>query len=87
MDVNGEIISGQFDQPNNEFSLKRVKHLTTESTLNEAQIDSLYQYLERHKYEDGGQVITLYDQIPFQLDQEEIMQLIDDLKQVKSLYQ
>ncbi|WP_163536191.1 hypothetical protein [Gracilibacillus sp. YIM 98692] len=86
MELSGKIISGHFDQPNNEFSLQRVKHFYTESTLKKSQIDSLYEYLDKHKHQDDGQIITLYDQLPFHLSQEEVMELIGDLNEIKSLY-
>jgi hypothetical protein len=86
MKVEGTIISGEFDLSMNEFSLHTVKHLFTESTLKESQINRLYEYLNKHKHEDGGQFITLYDQMPIRLSQVEINQLLGDLERIKELY-
>lgn len=34
--LTGNIISGEFDEVMNEFSIQRVKHFTTESTIKES---------------------------------------------------
>ncbi len=86
MKVNGVIISGEFDHTLNEFSLQKVKHFYTESTLRQSQVNLLYDYLEKHHQEEGGQFITLYDQLPVKLSQNEMNQLLNDLKKVKELY-
>jgi CRISPR/Cas system CSM-associated protein Csm2 small subunit len=82
MNIQGQIISGEFDVENNEFSLQRVKNFFTESTLKETQLNNIYEYLKKHEQESDGQIITLYDQMPLQLTQDEIKQLISDLEQV-----
>ncbi|WP_407272370.1 hypothetical protein [Radiobacillus sp. PE A8.2] len=87
MEWNGNIISGAFDDANNEFSIKSIKHFSTESTLNPNQLNQLYTYLDKHKDESDGQIVTLYDQLLVRLSQDEIKQLIDDLNHVKDLYQ
>ncbi|RXJ04516.1 hypothetical protein DS745_03795 [Anaerobacillus alkaliphilus] len=86
MKVTGSIISGEFDEQMNEFSLESVKHFLTRSTLRKNQLDTLYQYLTLHKNEEDGQVITLYDQLPLRLTQEETSMFIEDLDQIKKLY-
>ncbi|MCM3741958.1 hypothetical protein M3210_17035 [Oceanobacillus luteolus] len=84
--LNGDIISGEFDEGNNEFSLKQVKHFTTETTINENQLKSLYHYLKKNQEDIDGHVITLYDQLPIRLTQEEINLLLNDLEKVNSMY-
>jgi len=84
--LTGNIISGEFDERLNEFSLKKVKHLSTESTINETQLTSLYDYLKKHQNDIDGQIITLYDQMPIQLTQEEIGHLISDLEKIQLMY-
>ncbi len=86
MKVTGTIISGDFDEEMNEFSLESVKHFLTKSTLRKNQLDTLYQYLNLHKNEEDGQVITLYDQLPVRLTKEETGQFLEDLDQIKKLY-
>ncbi|PMC33811.1 hypothetical protein CJ195_26585 [Bacillus sp. UMB0899] len=86
MKVEGVIISGEFDDIMNEFSLTKVKQFPTESTLRQNQLKLLYDYLEKHKQDEGGQFVTLYDQLPVHLSQGEIYQLLNDLKKVKELY-
>ncbi|RFU67015.1 hypothetical protein D0469_16365 [Peribacillus saganii] len=87
MILEGHIISGDFDQTSNEFSLQKVKNLSTQSVLNQAQINNIYQYLKKNQDDNGGQVLTLYDQMPVHLSQDEINQLILDLEQVQSMYE
>lgn len=87
MKIEGTIISGEFDFSMNEFSIHTVKHFYTESTLKEKQLLLLYEYLTKHKDEDGGQFVTLYDQLPVHLTRRDLNDLIGDLQKVKSLYQ
>jgi hypothetical protein len=44
--LTGNIISGEFDELMNEFSLQKVKHFTTESIIKERQLKSLNDYLK-----------------------------------------
>ena len=82
----GDIISGEFDEHMNEFSIQKVKQFTTESTIRESQLKSLYDYLKKHRNDTDGQIITLYDQMPIRLSQEEINLFISDLEKVKLMY-
>ncbi|GAA0327259.1 hypothetical protein GCM10008967_17210 [Bacillus carboniphilus] len=86
MNLEGNIIAGEYDEGLKEFSLHRVKHLTLESTIKENQLQLLYEYLKKHQDEEDGQILTLYDQILVRLTQEEINQFIQDLEQVQALY-
>lgn len=84
--MEGHIISGEFDSSMNEFSILKVKNFSTQSILKENQLNSLYHYLKKHQHETDGQIITLYDQMPVRLSQEEIPQLLSDLEKVQSMY-
>ncbi|HWO75142.1 MAG TPA: hypothetical protein VNM69_04380 [Bacillus sp. (in: firmicutes)] len=86
MILKGNLISGEFDEEMNEFSLQEVKHLTIESTIKEKQLQMLYQYLIKHQDDLDGQVIVLNDQIPLRLSQEEIRLFLNDLEMVQSHY-
>ncbi len=86
MNMQGSIITGEFDSAMNEFALQKVKNFETESVLNKIQIDHIYQYLKKHQHEEDGQIITLYDQMPLRLSQAEIDQLIRDVEKVMSMY-
>lgn len=86
MFMHGTIIAGEFDSSMNEFSLQKVKNLNTESVLKENQLNNIYHYLKKHQHEDDGQIITLYDQMPLHLTQNEINELICDLERVMSMY-
>ncbi|WP_394236873.1 hypothetical protein [Niallia oryzisoli] len=86
MQLKGNIISGEFDEQMNEFTLQQMKHFSTESTIKENQLNALYHYLKKHENEPDGQVITLYDQMPVYLSQEDIKHFLSDLEKVQSLY-
>jgi hypothetical protein len=86
MFLKGSIISGEFDEQMNEFSLQTVKHFNTKSTIKENQLRVLYHYLQEHEGDKDGQVITLYDQLPIRLSPQEIKKLLEDLEKVGSLY-
>lgn len=86
MFMQGTIIAGEFDSSMNEFSLQKVKSFNTVSVLKENQINNIYNYLKKHQHEKDGQIITLYDQMPVRLSQNEINQLISDIEKVMSMY-
>ncbi|MCF6408805.1 hypothetical protein [Pseudalkalibacillus salsuginis] len=87
MKLNGSIITGDFDQSNNEFMLEKVKHFSTESTLKETQLNNLYDFLYKNKDDSDGLVLTLYDKMLIRLNQEEINQFIQDLNNIRTFYQ
>lgn len=86
MQLDGSIIAGEFDEGMNEFTLTQVKHLMTESVIRENQLKALYHYLKKHEDDADGQIITLYDQMPVRLSQEEIKLLLSDLEKVQTMY-
>lgn len=86
MQVNGSIFSGEFDEALNEFSLQKVKYFEVETTINEGQLAKLYEYLKHHQMDSSGQILTLYDQMPLRLSQEEISLLLNDLEKIQSMY-
>lgn len=84
--LTGNIISGEFDEAVNEFSIQQVKHFTTESSIKENQLQSLYHYLIKHRDDTYGQIITLYDQMPIRLSQKEVNLFIRDLEEIQAMY-
>lgn len=82
----GNLISGTFDEENNAFSIQQIKYFTTETTLNEKQLNMLRYYLQKHQEMMEGPVITLYDQLPLRLSQEETKLLLADLDKIRTLY-
>ena len=82
----GNLISGKFDEENNAFSIQQIKHFATETTLNEKQLNMLRYYLQKHQEMTEGPVITLYDQLPLRLSQEETKLLLSDLDKIRTLY-
>ncbi|SDQ78690.1 hypothetical protein SAMN05216232_3630 [Virgibacillus subterraneus] len=86
MILNGNIISGEFDDLTNEFVLQRIKHFSTESIIKENQLNDLSEYLNNHKHEANGQILTLYDQMLVPLSRKEIIHFLEDLDKVRALY-
>lgn len=86
MKLEGNMISGQLDEQTNEFALQQVKHILTETILNQNQLETLIQYLNKHEGDEDGQVLTLYDQLLVRLSKEEVSQFIEDLKMIRSFY-
>ncbi|MFB4169396.1 hypothetical protein [Virgibacillus sp. JSM 102003] len=86
MILNGNIISGEFDDLTNEFVLQKVKHFSTRSTIKENQLNDLSEYLSKHKHETNGQILTMYDQMLVPLNREEIISFLEDLDEVRALY-
>ncbi|RPF53412.1 hypothetical protein [Aquisalibacillus elongatus] len=85
MHIDGQIISGDYDQQNHEFSITSVKHLTTESTITEDELGLLHDYLLAHTG-DGGQVLTLNDQILVKLNEEDVEKVLQDLEDIKRFF-
>ncbi|MCA1038200.1 hypothetical protein LCM00_01655 [Bacillus infantis] len=82
--ISGNIVSGEYDDQTEQFSISMIKHFKTQSILTKNQAIQLLDYLYRHKDEEGGQVITLNDQMPLRISSEEINSLILDLERIKS---
>jgi hypothetical protein len=82
--ISGNIVSGEYDDQTEQFSISMIKHFKTQSILTKNQAIQLLDYLYRHKDEEGGQVITLNDQMPLRISSEEINALILDLERVES---
>ncbi|MGM0900811.1 hypothetical protein [Mesobacillus maritimus] len=81
----GEILSGEFDDADNMFTLQTIKSFQTETTLKKNQLESLYGYLIKHQDEDG-QIISLFDQMLIRLSQEEVKTLLADLESISRMY-
>ncbi|MBU8683342.1 hypothetical protein MOB49_10725 [Bacillus haynesii] len=84
--IEGQIMSGDFDDEMNVFSLKKIKQFQTQTSLKESQLRALQQYLRQHEHDESGQIITLYDQMLVPLSQDDIKALLHDLTKVQSLY-
>lgn len=85
MKFTGQLISGDLDLETNEFEWKQFKQLSMESVLTEYQLNKLHDYLNQTNNETG-QVLTLYDQMPIYLKQEDVNQILDDLEKIRSMY-
>jgi hypothetical protein len=84
--IQGNIISGDFDETSNEFYIQQLKGFETGSVLTKDQFTKLYHYLKQHEDQPDGQIITLYDQMPVLLTQLQIKQLIKDFEQLQTMY-
>ncbi|RBP96440.1 hypothetical protein DFO70_101247 [Cytobacillus firmus] len=85
--LQGNIITGVYDAETSAFEIQKVKNFSTQSVLNKNQCENLYNYLSLHEEDEGGQIITLYDQMPLMLTRQEIGNLKKDLENIKKLYQ
>lgn len=81
----GTMISGKFDEEENIYMLERVKHFSTQTALNNEQLDRLCSYL-RNRINEGGQILSLYDQVLVPLNKDELIALLHDLEKVQKLY-
>jgi hypothetical protein len=82
--IEGRIISGEYDNEMNVFTIQKFKQFWVESVLQPHQLQHLSDYLKNHQNEEEGQLLILYDQMPVKLSQEEIKQLIADLDEIQS---
>jgi hypothetical protein len=83
--IEGKMLAGEFDSDANEFTLQKVKHHYTETTLKKNQLDSIYVYLQNHSEEDF-QVLSLFDQMLIRLSQQDVRILLEDLKEIQVRY-
>lgn len=79
----GDIFSGEFDKAEKEFVLKRVKNFQTQSILKEGQLDALYDYLTRASHYDQSHVITINDQLPVRLSNDEVKVVLAELDKIR----
>jgi hypothetical protein len=84
--ISGNIISGEYDDETEQFSISMIKQFKTQSILTSHQAIQLLDYLYRHKDEEGGQVITLNDQMPLRISPEEVNALILDLERIETFF-
>jgi hypothetical protein len=75
------IFSGEIDVNSQDYTLKEVKNIATQSVISKQQLESLYDYLSRQKG-DESVTITINDQIPLMLNNLEVGQLLHELEQI-----
>ncbi|WP_226035988.1 hypothetical protein [Aquibacillus saliphilus] len=78
----GSIFSGNYSNDDHSFYLKKVKQLDTESTLSIKQIGVLKDYLSRQSELGDSCTITVNDQIPLLLKEEEVDVLLKELNTI-----
>jgi hypothetical protein len=76
-----QIFSGDIDIQSQDYILKGVKNITTQSVISKQQLQSLHDYLSK-KRGSGSVTITINDQVPLMLNNEEIGQLLNQLNQI-----
>ncbi|WP_085993787.1 hypothetical protein [Oceanobacillus senegalensis] len=75
----GAIFSGELDKKNETFYLTEVKSLTTGSTLSLNQLEQMYSYLGKQQ---DSCMLTVNDQIPVLIQENEKNELINDLHHI-----
>ncbi|WP_053218709.1 hypothetical protein [Virgibacillus senegalensis] len=78
----GVLFSGEFSDDDELFYLRRVKNLQTQSVLSNRQLEQLHHYLSRQNSRKESCTITVNDQIPILLNQEEAKQLLSELDEI-----
>ncbi|SDK06211.1 hypothetical protein [Sediminibacillus albus] len=78
----GVLFSGEFSEDEELFYLRRVKNLQTQSILSNRQLHQLQDYLAKQHSQQEGCTITVNDQIPVLLAQEEAEQLLTELASI-----
>ncbi|MFC4323130.1 hypothetical protein [Litchfieldia salsa] len=68
---------------NNEYLLKQVKQIPTQSIMKKTQIQALSDYLAKVVHHDEQHIITINDQLPIRLSNDEANQLINELEQIE----
>lgn len=65
--IEGRIISGEYDNEMNVFTIRKLKQFFVESVLQPHQLQQLSAYLKNQQNEEKGQILVLYDQMPVKL--------------------
>jgi len=65
--IEGRIISGEYDNEMNVFTIQKLKQFFVESVLQPHQLHQLSAYLKNQQNEEKGQILVLYDQMPVKL--------------------
>ncbi|KKE77539.1 hypothetical protein DTX80_06105 [Bacilli bacterium] len=78
----GDIFSGEFLEDNENFYLTQVKSMETGSELSLTQLIQLRNYLAKQQ---DNFMLTVNDQIPIMLKEEEMDLLLDDLSNILNI--
>ncbi|MFC3041043.1 hypothetical protein ACFOGI_12420 [Virgibacillus xinjiangensis] len=81
---NGAVFRGELDIAEETFYLTQVKSLSTQSTLSEKQLVQLSRYLEK---QSDTCTITVNDQLPILLKEDEIEMLQQEISRILSSFQ
>ena len=80
------MISGKFDEEENIYMLERVKHFQPHKQHSiTGGLNRALHYL-RNRINEGGQILSLYDQVLVPLNKDELIALLHDLEKVQKLY-
>jgi hypothetical protein len=83
--VDGVILSGNIDSDSHEFVVTRVKNVSTQSVISFDQLRSICSYLSKSGDSNRPFMMTINDQIPVMLNQEENRQLLHELESIQHL--
>jgi hypothetical protein len=83
----GNLLEGEYQKFNNQFFIKQIKNIPTESTLTSKQIETLTRYLGHQISQNESCIITVNDQLPIQLSKQDASSLHHDLTDITSILQ
>ena len=75
------IFTGEIE--NNEYVLKQVKNMETQSVMNKQQLTAIADYLAKAVHHDDQHIITINDQLPIRLSNVEANQLLTEIEQIQ----
>ncbi|MDQ0337245.1 hypothetical protein J2S00_000015 [Caldalkalibacillus uzonensis] len=78
------IFEGEIDPVSNNYVLKKVKNLETQSVISPEQIQTIYKHLSKVLNSSEDYVITVNDQMPIRLSHDDIKQLLIELEEIKN---
>lgn len=79
VEFTGKIVAGEVDLTDQSFYLRQVKSLETKSQMSEQQLNQIYQYLSQ---QNDTCMLTINDQIPVLLQEDDISAFMNDLTQI-----
>ena len=67
----------------NEYILTQVKQIPTKSIMTKQQLNAITDYLAKAVHHDDQHIITINDQLPIRLTNEEANQLLSEIEEIQ----
>jgi hypothetical protein len=67
----------------NEYILTQVKQIPTKSIMTKQQLDAITDYLAKAVHHDDQHIITINDQLPIRLTNEEANKLLSEIEEIQ----